>query len=231
MRGLSWRFPDGLPEGYNDRIEFELGVISAEGLPRLLPGGRRPGAATRARSAIRVGPGRGSAAGSLRRLRRWASPNLDPIEHGLLFERFLNPERVGHARHRPRLRRPPARRDDRATPPTSRARTTSPRSSRSARSRPRPRSRTPPASCTASPASRSPTGSPRRCRRRSWRRTSRCPASSTRSTSATPRPPRSARWSRPTPRSVEDHRDRARAGGAGPQRGRARLRGDPVEDR
>ena len=41
---------------------------------------------------IPVGPGRGSAAGSLV---AWALriTDLDPIEHGLLFERFLNPER------------------------------------------------------------------------------------------------------------------------------------------
>ena len=42
---------------------------------------------------IRVGPGRGSAAGSLVAYAMGIT-NLDPIEHGLLFERFLNPERV-----------------------------------------------------------------------------------------------------------------------------------------
>ena len=44
-------------------------------------------------SGIRVGPGRGSAAGSLV---AWAMgiTELDPIRHGLLFERFLNPERI-----------------------------------------------------------------------------------------------------------------------------------------
>ena len=42
---------------------------------------------------IRVGPGRGSAAGSLVAYAMGIT-NLDPLEHGLLFERFLNPERV-----------------------------------------------------------------------------------------------------------------------------------------
>ena len=42
---------------------------------------------------IRVGPGRGSAAGSLVAYAMGIT-NIDPIPHGLLFERFLNPERV-----------------------------------------------------------------------------------------------------------------------------------------
>ncbi|MGC7323007.1 hypothetical protein RBA16_26300, partial [Mycobacteroides abscessus subsp. massiliense] len=41
---------------------------------------------------IRVGPGRGSAAGSLVAYALGIT-NIDPIPHGLLFERFLNPER------------------------------------------------------------------------------------------------------------------------------------------
>ena len=45
------------------------------------------------RSGIRVGPGRGSAAGSLVAYALGIT-GLDPIEHGLLFERFLNPERI-----------------------------------------------------------------------------------------------------------------------------------------
>ena len=45
------------------------------------------------RNGIPVGPGRGSAAGSLV---AWALQitNIDPIKYNLLFERFLNPERV-----------------------------------------------------------------------------------------------------------------------------------------
>src|SRR5262249_12886506 len=42
---------------------------------------------------IRVGPGRGSAAGSMIAYALGIT-ELDPIEHGLVFERFLNPERI-----------------------------------------------------------------------------------------------------------------------------------------
>jgi DNA polymerase-3 subunit alpha len=92
MRGLAWRFPDGVPDGYADRVEFELGVITQKGFPAyflvvadLVTHARKVG--------IRVGPGRGSAAGSLVAYSLGIT-NLDPIPHGLLFERFLNPERA-----------------------------------------------------------------------------------------------------------------------------------------
>jgi len=92
MRGLAWRFPDGVPDGYGDRAEFELGVITQKGFPAyflvvadLVTHAREVG--------IRVGPGRGSAAGSLVAYSLGIT-NLDPIPHGLLFERFLNPERA-----------------------------------------------------------------------------------------------------------------------------------------
>jgi DNA polymerase-3 subunit alpha len=91
-RGLNWRFPDGIPDGYTDRAEFELGVITQKGFPAyflvvadLVAHARKVG--------IRVGPGRGSAAGSLVAYALGIT-NLDPIPHGLLFERFLNPERA-----------------------------------------------------------------------------------------------------------------------------------------
>jgi DNA polymerase III subunit alpha len=92
MRGLEWRYPDGIPDGYKERAEFELGVITQKGFPAyflvvadLVTYARRVG--------IRVGPGRGSAAGSLVAYALGIT-NLDPIPHGLLFERFLNPERT-----------------------------------------------------------------------------------------------------------------------------------------
>ncbi|HEX3898724.1 MAG TPA: DNA polymerase III subunit alpha, partial [Mycobacteriales bacterium] len=81
-----------VPPAYRERAEFELGVIIQMGFP-----GYFLVVADLCRhardSGIRVGPGRGSAAGSLV---AWALriTELDPIEHGLLFERFLNPERV-----------------------------------------------------------------------------------------------------------------------------------------
>jgi DNA polymerase-3 subunit alpha len=91
-RGLNWRFPEGAPEGYAERIEMELEVIIGKGFPAyflvvadLINHARQVG--------IRVGPGRGSAAGSLVAYVLGIT-NLDPIPQKLLFERFLNPERV-----------------------------------------------------------------------------------------------------------------------------------------
>ncbi|MTD52874.1 DNA polymerase III subunit alpha [Amycolatopsis pithecellobii] len=91
-RGMKWRFPDGAPEGYAERIDMELEVIIGKGFPAyflvvadLINHARQVG--------IRVGPGRGSAAGSLVAYALGIT-NLDPIPQKLLFERFLNPERV-----------------------------------------------------------------------------------------------------------------------------------------
>ncbi|MFM7267160.1 MAG: DNA polymerase III subunit alpha, partial [Cyanobium sp.] len=76
---------------YAERLEFELGVMEQMGFPTYflvvwdyIRFARE--------QAIPVGPGRGSAAGSVV---AWALgiTNIDPVRHGLLFERFLNPER------------------------------------------------------------------------------------------------------------------------------------------
>lgn len=90
--GLRRRFPGGLPDGYAERAAYEIKVICDKGFPSYflivadLVG--------YARSVdIRVGPGRGSAAGSLVAYALRIT-DIDPIEHGLLFERFLNPERA-----------------------------------------------------------------------------------------------------------------------------------------
>ncbi|MER6670047.1 DNA polymerase III subunit alpha [Amycolatopsis japonica] len=90
--GLRRRLPDGVPEAYLARVDFEIGVIADKGFPAyflitadLMNHARHVG--------IRVGPGRGSAAGSLVAYALGIT-NLDPIDLGLLFERFLNPERV-----------------------------------------------------------------------------------------------------------------------------------------
>ncbi|MFX0575007.1 DNA polymerase III subunit alpha [Nocardia nepalensis] len=90
--GLARRFPDGAPQEYLDRAQYEIGVILEMGFPAyflvvgdLINHAREVG--------IRVGPGRGSAAGSLVAYALGIT-NIDPIPHGLLFERFLNPERV-----------------------------------------------------------------------------------------------------------------------------------------
>ena len=91
-RGLAHRFPGGVPDTHRKQAEYELGVIIQMGFPGyfLVVGDL----CRHAREAgIRVGPGRGSAAGSLVAYALGIT-ELDPVEHRLLFERFLNPERV-----------------------------------------------------------------------------------------------------------------------------------------
>jgi DNA polymerase-3 subunit alpha len=77
---------------YAERLEYELGVIAAMGFPGyfLIVADFIQWAKAR---GIPVGPGRGSGAGSVA---AWALTitDLDPLRFGLLFERFLNPERV-----------------------------------------------------------------------------------------------------------------------------------------
>ncbi len=79
-------------EAYFERLDFELGVIQQMGFPGyflivsdFIKWAKEQG--------IPVGPGRGSGAGSVV---AWALliTDLDPLRYGLLFERFLNPERV-----------------------------------------------------------------------------------------------------------------------------------------
>jgi DNA polymerase-3 subunit alpha len=86
------RFPDGLPPEYQERIETELRVISQMGFPGyfLVVGDLVRWAKSQ---KIAVGPGRGSATGSLVSYILHIT-DLDPIEHSLIFERFLNPERI-----------------------------------------------------------------------------------------------------------------------------------------
>ncbi|MBB5869351.1 DNA polymerase-3 subunit alpha [Allocatelliglobosispora scoriae] len=91
-RGLAERFPNGVPEGHARQAEYELDVIAQMGFPGYFL--VTADLCTYARSEkIRVGPGRGSAAGALIAYALRIT-ELDPIQHGLLFERFLNPERV-----------------------------------------------------------------------------------------------------------------------------------------
>jgi len=90
--GLRERFPGGVPEGHRIQADYEVDVICGMGFP-----GYFLVTADLCRhakdSGIRVGPGRGSAAGSLVAYSLKIT-ELDPIEHKLLFERFLNPERI-----------------------------------------------------------------------------------------------------------------------------------------
>ncbi|MBM3710854.1 MAG: DNA polymerase III subunit alpha [Actinobacteria bacterium] len=83
---------DKIAPQYQARLHFELDVMTKMGfagyflvVADLVSHAKREG--------IRVGPGRGSAAGSLVSYALGIT-GLDPIKHGLLFERFLNPDRI-----------------------------------------------------------------------------------------------------------------------------------------
>lgn len=90
-QGLARRFPEGAAQEYLDRADYEIKVICDKGFPAYFL--IVADLINYARSVnIRVGPGRGSAAGSLVAYAMGIT-NIDPIPHGLLFERFLNPER------------------------------------------------------------------------------------------------------------------------------------------
>ena len=90
--GLKSRLGDKVTPVHLQRLDYELDVMIKMGFPGyflvvadLCSHAREVG--------IRVGPGRGSAAGSLVAYALGIT-GLDPLEHGLLFERFLNPERI-----------------------------------------------------------------------------------------------------------------------------------------
>ena len=91
-RGLARRYPDGVTAEVRDRTTFEISVILKMGFPGyflvvadFINWAKQQG--------IRVGPGRGSGAGSMVAYALRIT-DLDPLRHGLLFERFLNPERI-----------------------------------------------------------------------------------------------------------------------------------------
>ncbi|WP_055556364.1 DNA polymerase III subunit alpha [Streptomyces sp. NBRC 110028] len=91
-KGMAQRFPGGVPEDRQKLAEYEMDVIIQMGFPGyflvvadFIMWAKNNG--------IAVGPGRGSAAGSIVSYALGIT-DLDPVEHGLIFERFLNPERV-----------------------------------------------------------------------------------------------------------------------------------------
>ncbi len=98
QKGLTWRLnqlkhvPAALHPAYEARLKQELDIINHMGYPGyflivwdIINYARQ--------SQIPVGPGRGSAAGSLVAYALGIT-DIDPIQNGLIFERFLNPERV-----------------------------------------------------------------------------------------------------------------------------------------
>ena len=91
FKGLEERYKNPSPE-ITDRLEYELGVIEKMGYVEyflitwdFINFARE--------NNIMVGPGRGSAAGSIVSYTLYIT-DIDPIKYSLLFERFLNPERI-----------------------------------------------------------------------------------------------------------------------------------------
>ena len=92
LEGLKWRYGSSPADAVVERLRYELGVVSKMGFSGyflvvwdFISYARRQG--------IAVGPGRGSSAGSLVAYCLGIT-NVDPIRYGLIFERFLNPERI-----------------------------------------------------------------------------------------------------------------------------------------
>ncbi|MGB7053751.1 MAG: DNA polymerase III subunit alpha [bacterium] len=89
--GMSKRFSRTTP-GMEDRLNYELNIIKKMGLSGYFLIVREIVEFAR-QQTIPVGPGRGSAVGSLV-LYSLGITDIDPLEYNLIFERFLNPERV-----------------------------------------------------------------------------------------------------------------------------------------
>ncbi len=92
LRGRGWKFSKELLKEYNDRLEYELSVIDSMGfngyfliVEDFISWAKGCG--------IPVGPGRGSGAGSLVAYCLGIT-DLEPLSNELIFERFLNPERI-----------------------------------------------------------------------------------------------------------------------------------------
>ncbi|WP_219471693.1 DNA polymerase III subunit alpha [Nonomuraea rhizosphaerae] len=90
--GMDRRWPEGYDDEHKRQAEYEIGIIEQMGFPSyflvvadFIMWAKENG--------IPVGPGRGSAAGSLVAYAMGIT-DLDPLPHGLIFERFLNPDRV-----------------------------------------------------------------------------------------------------------------------------------------
>jgi DNA polymerase-3 subunit alpha len=90
--GMAKRYPSGIDDTRRKQAEYEIGIITQMGFPAyflvvadFINWAKNNGVA--------VGPGRGSAAGSIVAYAMGIT-DLDPLDHGLIFERFLNPERI-----------------------------------------------------------------------------------------------------------------------------------------
>ena len=93
MEGALERYGDPLPEDVKERLKFELYIMKTMGFPGyflivqdFINTGRK-------KLGVSIGPGRGSAAGSAAAYCLGIT-QIDPIKYDLLFERFLNPDRI-----------------------------------------------------------------------------------------------------------------------------------------
>jgi DNA polymerase-3 subunit alpha len=91
-QGMERRYPGGFDDQRRQQAEYEIQIICQMGFPAyflvvadFIMWAKNNGVA--------VGPGRGSAAGSIVAYAMGIT-DLDPLDHGLIFERFLNPERI-----------------------------------------------------------------------------------------------------------------------------------------
>ncbi len=91
--GAVKRYGDPLPKEVNDRIRFELHIMKTMGFPGYFLIVQDFINSARDELGVMVGPGRGSAAGSVVAYCLGIT-KIDPLKYDLLFERFLNPDRI-----------------------------------------------------------------------------------------------------------------------------------------
>ena len=92
-RGAHIRYGEQLSPEQEERIRFELHTIKTMGFPGYFLIVQDYIRAARQELGVSVGPGRGSAAGSVVAYCLWIT-DIDPLKYNLLFERFLNPDRI-----------------------------------------------------------------------------------------------------------------------------------------
>ncbi len=91
--GAKRRYGDPIPEDVADRVKFELHIMKTMGFPGYFLIVQDFINSARDELGVMVGPGRGSAAGSVVAYCLGIT-KIDPLKYDLLFERFLNPDRI-----------------------------------------------------------------------------------------------------------------------------------------
>ena len=92
-KGAKKRYGDPLPQEVDDRVRFELHIMKTMGFPGYFLIVQDFINSARDELGVMVGPGRGSAAGSVVAYCLGIT-KIDPLKYDLLFERFLNPDRI-----------------------------------------------------------------------------------------------------------------------------------------